>query len=79
IERICSHSGSQFISLHGWSMAGIFVTLYTALHSPEHVKNLIVLGSPIDSYASGRVGKLFSTTNKLISKNKNLQQAIHQG
>lgn len=79
IETICKHSGSQFISLHGWSMAGVFVTLYTALHSPEHVKNLIVVGSPIDSYASGRVGKLFSTTNKLISKNKNLQQAIHQG
>ncbi len=57
----------------------MFVTLYTALHSPEHVKNLIVVGSPIDSHASGRVGKLFSTTNKLISKNKNLQQAIHQG
>ena len=79
IERICAHSGSQFISLHGWSMAGIFATLYTALHSPEHVKNLIVLGSPIDSYASGRIGKLFRSANQLISKNKNLQHTLYQG
>ena len=79
IDAICTHSGSEQISLHGWSMAGVFVTLYTALHSPEHVKNLIVVGSPIDSYASGRVGKLFETTNQLISKNSNLQQLVHSG
>lgn len=79
IDQICQHSGNHQISLHGWSMAGIFVTLYTALHSPEHVKNLIVVGSPIDSYASGRVGKLFETTNQLISKNTSLQQLVHNG
>jgi polyhydroxyalkanoate synthase len=60
-------------------MAGIFVTLYTALHCPEHVKNLIVLGSPIDSYASGRIGKLANKVNQLIAKHKNLQKIIHQG
>jgi len=79
IERICKHSSSPSISLHGWSMAGIFVTLYTALHSPEHVKNLMVMGSPIDSYASGRVGKLFETTYKLISQNQAIRNTIRQG
>lgn len=79
IDRISQHAGSREISLHGWSMAGIFVTLYTALHQPEHVKNLMVMGSPIDSYASGRVGKLFSSINQLISRSKTVQETIYQG
>ncbi|WP_347460598.1 alpha/beta fold hydrolase [Acinetobacter sp. ANC 7454] len=79
IERIYEHSESDYISLHGWSMAGIFVTLYTALHSPEHVKNLMVMGSPIDSYTSGRVGKLFEATNKLISQNPAIRDTVHKG
>lgn len=79
IEHICEHADSPYISLHGWSMAGVFVTLYTALHSPEHVKNLMVMGSPIDSYASGRIGKLFETTNKLISQNPALRNTVHKG
>lgn len=79
IDRISQHSGSRYISLHGWSMAGIFVTLYTALHQPEHVKNLIVVGSPIDSYASGRVGKLFQNINQLISRSRALKDTIYNG
>lgn len=79
VDAICTHSGSDQISLHGWSMAGVFVTLYTALHNPKHVKNLIVVGSPIDSYASGRVGKLFENTNQLIAKNQNIQKLVHEG
>lgn len=79
IETICQHAQSKDISLHGWSMAGVFVTLYTALHQPEHVKNLIVLGTPIDSYASGRVGKLFEKINRLISRNHAIQKTFYNG
>ncbi len=78
IDRILEHSGSPAVSLHGWSMAGIFVTLYTAMHQPAHVKNLIVAGSPIDSYASGRVGKLFQNINKLISRSKAVRETIYK-
>lgn len=53
INKIREHAQSEQISLHGWSMAGIFVLLYTALRQPNYVKNLIILASPIDSYASG--------------------------
>ena len=42
IQSILKHSHSEQISLHGWSMAGIFVTLYTALHQPNFVKNFSV-------------------------------------
>ena len=42
IHAIQQHSNYEHISLHGWSMAGIFVTLYTARHQPNAVKNLMV-------------------------------------
>ena len=79
IELVRAHSGSEQISLHGWSMAGIFVTLYAALNQPNYIKNLIVLGSPIDSYASGHIGKLYQTINHLISRNKKIQERIYSG
>ena len=77
IEQIRQHSNSDEISLHGWSMSGVFVMLYCALHKPNYVKNLIVLGSPVDSHASGRTGKLFQKANQLIAKNKALQNKIY--
>lgn len=77
IAQIRQHSSSDEISLHGWSMAGVFVMLYTALQQPNFVKNLIVLGSPVDSHASGRTGKLFQKVNQLIAKNKMLQNKIY--
>lgn len=79
VAQICQHSNSPQISLHGWSMAGVFVSLYTALHQPKEVKNLIVLGSPIDSYASGRVGRLFQKTHQWMSKNTTLQRKVQLG
>ena len=77
IAQIRQHSNSDEISLHGWSMAGVFVMLYCALHKPNYVKNLIVLGSPVDSHASGHTGKIFQKLNQLIAKNKALQNKIY--
>ena len=79
IAHIQQHANSEQISLHGWSMAGIFVTLYTALNQPKAVKNLLVMGSPMDSYASGPLGKLFEATQKIINKSPKLQHYIEQG
>ena len=73
IHAIQQHSQSEQISLHGWSMAGIFVTLYTARHAAPAVKNLIVLGSPIDSYASGPIGKLNQKMAALSERNQSVQ------
>ena len=77
IEAIQKHSKSKEISLHGWSMAGIFVTLYTARHQPDAVKNLIVLGSPIDSYASGYIGKLYKTLAYVTTRNATIKDYIY--
>lgn len=79
IEKIREHSQSEQISLHGWSMAGIFVLLYTAMQTPNYVKNLIVLASPIDSYASGGIGKLYKRINSLIIKNKKIKDTLYKG
>ncbi|NHB59495.1 alpha/beta fold hydrolase [Acinetobacter sp. 194] len=79
IDQIRSHSKSDQVSLHGWSMAGVFVMLYTALREPNYVKNLIVLGSPVDSYASGSIGRLYERVNKLLERHHLLQHKIYQG
>ncbi|SPL70872.1 alpha/beta fold hydrolase [Acinetobacter stercoris] len=79
VNRIREHSGSDQISLHGWSMAGIFVMLYTALRQPNYVKNLIVLGSPIDSFASGSIGKLYKRLNHFVRHRPKLKQTMFHG
>lgn len=79
INTIREHSNSDQISLHGWSMAGIFVLLYTAMHQPNYVKNLIVLGSPIDSYQSGHFGKLYRKLNTLIKRSEALSNVFLKG
>ncbi|GAA0846743.1 alpha/beta fold hydrolase [Marinobacter szutsaonensis] len=56
LNRVREHSGEQELSLHGWSMGGMFTLFYSALSQDQHVRNAIVLGSPIDSHASGFMG-----------------------
>jgi polyhydroxyalkanoate synthase len=66
LAQVRAHSGQDELSLHGWSMGGIFVLLYMAYHRDPHVRNLMVLGSPIDAHASGKIGRLFAASNQLF-------------
>lgn len=59
LAQVRLHSGQQQVSLHGWSMAGIFTLLYAAASKDPDIKNIIILGTPIDAYASGRIGRLY--------------------
>lgn len=59
LNRVRQHSGEQELSLHGWSMGGMFTLFYSALSRDQHIRNAIVLGSPIDSHASGLMGLLY--------------------
>ncbi|KAA1172774.1 alpha/beta fold hydrolase [Marinobacter salinexigens] len=59
LNRVREHSGEQELSLHGWSMGGMFTLFYSALSQDQHVRNAIVLGSPIDSHASGFMGWMY--------------------
>lgn len=59
IKAVRDYSGSEQISLHGWSMGGLFCLLYAAYTEDPHIKNMMIVGSPIDGHASGSLGKLF--------------------
>lgn len=82
IEYIRQHADSDQISLHGWSMGGLFATLYTA-HQPKenqkHIKNLMSLGAPIDSFMTGWHGKLLKNTQKIINRYPRIANTIYSG
>lgn len=59
LQQVRAHSGQQQLSLHGWSMAGVFTLLYAAASKDPDIKNMIILGTPIDAYASGGIGRLY--------------------
>lgn len=56
LRQIREHSGEQDLSLHGWSLGGMFTLFYAALSGDPHIRNAIVLGAPIDTHASGILG-----------------------
>ncbi|HET8731899.1 MAG TPA: alpha/beta fold hydrolase [Moraxellaceae bacterium] len=59
LKRIRAHSGEQDLSLHGWSMGGILALCYCGLFDDRHIRNLVVLGSPVNAHASGALGKVY--------------------
>jgi polyhydroxyalkanoate synthase len=59
LARVRKHSGEQELSLHGWSMGGILALCYCGLALDDHIRNLVVLGSPVNAHASGQLGKLY--------------------
>lgn len=59
LARVRAHSGEQDLSLHGWSMGGILALCYCGLHDDRHIRNLVVLGAPVNSHASGALGKVY--------------------
>ena len=78
ISAIKQHAKSPQITLHGWSMAGLFVSLYYARHQDPAIKNLIVLGSPIDSFASGQIGELYQQLNQHLQHYPKLHHYLTQ-
>ncbi|MDC0662826.1 alpha/beta fold hydrolase [Marinobacter sp. SS21] len=65
LNRVRQHSGEQELSLHGWSMGGMFTLFYSALSKDQHIRNAIVLGSPIDSHASGLIGLMYQRISEV--------------
>lgn len=58
LEQVRGHSGTEKLSLHGWSMGGLFSLCYTAL-GDEHIENLVLVGAPCDYHANGLLGKQY--------------------
>lgn len=59
LQQVRLHSGQQELSLHGWSLGGIFTLTYTALFQDHNIRNIIIQGSPVDTHKSGHMGKVF--------------------
>jgi polyhydroxyalkanoate synthase subunit PhaC len=53
------HSGENDLSLHGWSMGGIIALCHAGPAKDEHIRNLVILGAPVNSHASGQLGKIY--------------------
>jgi polyhydroxyalkanoate synthase len=57
LARVRQHSGQQQLTLHNWSLSGIFALLYVAATQDPHIKNLIILGTPLNPHLSGMLGR----------------------
>ena len=66
LQQVRHHSGSQQLSLHGWSFGGLFSYCYTALHNDQDIKNLALIGAPNDYHANGEIGKLYQALSKQL-------------
>lgn len=66
LQQVRNHSGSQELSLHGWSFGGLFSYCYTALHEDNNIKNIALIGAPNDYHANGEIGKLYQALSKQL-------------
>lgn len=63
LDIIRMHSGQKDLSLHGWSMGGILALCYCGVRHDAHIRNLVILGAPVNAHASGNLGKLYQLLN----------------
>jgi polyhydroxyalkanoate synthase len=66
LAQVRAHSGSQDLTLHGWSFGGLFSYCYTALSNDQHIKNLALIGAPNDYHANGDIGKIYQVLSKQL-------------
>lgn len=67
LHQVREHSGVEELSLHGWSMGGHFSLCYAALDEDKNIRNMVILGSHVDSHASGSLGRICGELNKVAS------------
>ncbi len=76
LAQVRQHSGVNQLSLHSWSMSGVFTLLYAAAAKDDNIKNIIILGSPIDAHRSGKVGTQYRILGRVMNWVEN-QTGIH--
>lgn len=59
LAYIRRHAGVDDLSLHGWSLGGTMSLAYAAHSRDAHIRNVVILGTPVDSHASGSLGKMY--------------------
>ena len=64
LQRVRQHAGVQDLTLHGWSLGGVFTLGYSALSRDPHIRNMVIVGTPVDGHASGAIGKMYQQPAK---------------
>lgn len=67
LQQVRQHSGSEALSLHGWSFGALFSLCYTALSQDKHIRNLVLLGAPGDYHANGILGQQYQRISKTLT------------
>jgi polyhydroxyalkanoate synthase len=67
LTAVRAHSGSQRLSLHGWSFGGLFAMSYAAMGDADIV-NLVLLGAPCDYHAAAQLGPRGRRVAKQLSR-----------
>lgn len=67
LAKVRAHSGSEELSLHGWSFGALFSLCYTALHQDTQIRNLVLLGAPGDYHANGVLGEQYQRISKTLN------------
>lgn len=64
LSHVRRHAGVDALSLHGWSIGGVLSLGYAALSKDPNIRNLIIVGTPINGHASGALGKMYQRLAK---------------
>jgi polyhydroxyalkanoate synthase len=66
VEKMREVTGSRQVSIFGYCMGGIFATVYAALERTDAVKNVVLLGAPIDFEKLGVYHTLIGYVDKAM-------------
>ena len=72
LAAVRQHAGQKALDLHGWSMGGHFILCYAGLGRDADLRRLVILGTSIDSHASGTLGQI-----ACINDNCGISEACH--
>jgi poly(3-hydroxyalkanoate) synthetase len=64
LTKVREHSGSQKLSLHGWSFGGLFS--YSTACLDKDIVNLALIGAPCDYHKNGALGKQYQRIAKQL-------------
>ncbi|MBQ0752865.1 MAG: alpha/beta fold hydrolase [Gammaproteobacteria bacterium] len=77
LTRVRAHSGSEKLSLHGWSFGGLFSYCAAAL-GDSNIINLALVGAPNDYHANGQLGVYYQKlSRRLRSIEKRFGWRVH--
>ena len=66
LEQVREHAGQRRLSLHGWSLGGLFSLCYAGLGEDPDLANLVLVGTPTDYHRNGALGKQYRRLSRSL-------------